>query len=264
MKFVRFVSAGFPQGTYGVFADDSHIEVIAGGLFDPIEKTGKVVDESEITRYLPPVNPPNLLAIGLNYVEHSKETQQKLPTEPLLFIKATTTVVGHGDDIVLPHVAPNGVDYEAELCAIIGRTAKNVSEEEALDYVFGYTCGNDVSDRDVQFKDGQWARGKSFDTFAPLGPYVVTDYDPSSRRVISRLNGKVMQDGITSDMVFPVHKLVSYLSHCMTLPPGTIIMTGTPSGVGYTRTPPVYLKPGDISEVEVEGLGILRNKVVAE
>ncbi|MHB9038014.1 MAG: fumarylacetoacetate hydrolase family protein [Armatimonadota bacterium] len=264
MKFVRFVSPEHPQGTYGVFADNSHIEVISGGLFDPIKKTGKVLDESEIARYLPPVNPANLLAIGLNYVEHSKETQMKLPTAPLLFIKATTAVVGHGEDIVLPRVAPNGVDYEAELCAIIGQTAKNVSEEDALDYVFGYACGNDVSARDVQFNDGQWARGKSFDTFAPLGPYVITDYDPSTRRVISRLNGEVMQDGLTSDMVFPVHKLVSYLSHCMTLAAGTVIMTGTPSGVGYTRTPPVYLKPGDILEVEIEGLGILHNKVVAE
>ena len=264
MKFVRFVSAEYPEGTYGVFAGSGHIEVISGSLFDQVQKTVKLVEESEITRYLPPVNPPNILAIGLNYIEHSKETKQKLPTEPLMFIKANTTVIGHGDNIVLPHVAPNGVDYEAELCVIIGKTARNVSEDDALSYVFGYTCGNDVSDRDVQFSDGQWARGKSFDTFAPLGPYIETDYDTSSRRVISRLNGEVMQDGITSDMVFPVPKLVSYLSHCMTLLPGTVIMTGTPSGVGYTRTPPVYLKSGDISEIEVEGLGILRNKIVAE
>jgi 2-keto-4-pentenoate hydratase/2-oxohepta-3-ene-1,7-dioic acid hydratase in catechol pathway len=223
-----------------------------------------VIDESEITRYLPPVDPPNLLAIGLNYVEHSKETKQKLPTEPLLFIKATTTVIGHGDNIVLPRIMPTGVDYEAELCAIIGRTAKNVSEDNALDYVFGYCCGNDVSGRKAQFNDGQWARGKSFDTFAPLGPYVVTDYDPNCKKVISRLNGQTMQDGTTSDMVFSVVKLVSYLSHNLTLLPGTVIMTGTPFGVGYTRTPPVELKAGDIAEIEVEGLGVLRNQVIAQ
>ncbi|MHB9035969.1 MAG: fumarylacetoacetate hydrolase family protein [Armatimonadota bacterium] len=264
MKLVRFTSAKYPEGTYGIFAEDSRIEVISGGLFDPIKKTGDVVCESEITRYLHPIDPPNVIAIGLNYVEHTKETQQKMPTQPLMFLKATTTVVGHGDNIVLPKIVPTGVDYEAELCAIIGRKAKNVSENEALSHVFGYCCGNDVSGRDVQFADGQWARGKSFDTFAPLGPYVITDFDPNGKRVISRLNGEVMQDGNTSDMVFSVATLVSFLSRNLTLLPGTVIMTGTPFGVGYTRTPPVALKPGDVSEVEVEGLGVLRNTVVAE
>jgi len=263
LKFVRFTSAEFPNGTYGVFAEGSSIEVISGGLLDPVQKTGKVVDESEITRYLPPINPPNIIAIGLNYVEHSKETQLKLPEKPLMFIKATSCAAGHNDNIVLPQVAPEGTDYEAELCVIISKTAKNVAQEDALDYVFGYMCGNDVSARDVQFADGQWARGKSFDTFAPIGPYVETDYDPNGKRVISRLNGEVMQDGITSDMVFNVSYLVSYLSHSLTLLPGTVIMTGTPSGVGYTRTPPVFMKSGDVIEVEVEGLGILYNTVVA-
>ena len=264
LKLVRFTSAKYTAGKYGVLTDDGRIELISGGLLDPIEKTGELINESEITRYLPPIDPPNVIAIGLNYLEHTKETQQKMPSQPLMFIKATTTVVGHGDNIVLPKIAPTGVDYEAELCAIIGRKAKNVSEDEALEYVFGYCCGNDVSGRDVQFADGQWARGKSFDTFAPLGPYVTTDFDPNDKRVISRLNGEVMQDGNTSDMVFSVATLVSFLSRNLTLLPGTVIMTGTPFGVGYTRTPPVALKPGDVSEVEIEGLGILRNTVIAE
>ncbi len=263
MKFVRFVSPNYPDGVYGVFAADGRIEVIKGGLLDPVEKTGNVIEESEITRYLAPIDPPNVLAIGLNYVEHSEETNIKLPDEPLLFIKANTSVIGHKDNIVLPKVCPDAVDFEAELCAIIGRTAKDVSEEDALSYVFCYTCGNDVSGRSAQFKDGQWARGKSFDTFCPIGPYVETDFDPKNCRVVSRLNGTVMQSGVTSDMVFPVAKLVSYLSHSLTLLPGTLIMTGTPSGVGYTRTPPVYMKSGDVIEVEIEGLGTLRNQVIA-
>lgn len=264
MQFVRFTSQEFPTPTCGIFADHRGIEILGGGLLDPIENTGQVIDESQITCYLPPVDPPNVIAIGLNYVEHSKETSMKLPDRPLMFIKATTSIIGHNGSIVLPKIMPAGVDYEAELCAIIGREAKNVSEEEALDNVFGYTCGNDVSGRNAQFGDGQWARGKSFDTFAPIGPYVVTDYDPNNKRVVSRLNGEVMQDGNTSDMVFSVAKLVSYLSHNLTLLPGTVIMTGTPSGVGYTRNPPVELAPGDVVEVDIEGLGILRNEVVAE
>ncbi|MCE5324334.1 fumarylacetoacetate hydrolase family protein [bacterium] len=264
LKFVRFKSARYPQGTYGVFADDGQIEVIKGSLFDTVAKTGDSIDESEITTYLPPVDPPNVLAIGLNYAEHSKETNDILPTAPLLFMKASTAVIAHGQNIVLPHTAPDHVDYEAELCVIIGKSARNVSESDALDYVFGYTCANDVSARDAQKADGQWVRAKSFDTFAPMGPYVVTYLDPTNLRVISRLNGKVMQDGNTNDMIFPVASVVSYLSRCMTLLPGTAILTGTPSGVGFARTPPVYMRPGDVSEIEIEEIGVLRNTVVSE
>lgn len=264
MKFINFASADYPDGTYGIFADDKKIEVIRDGLLDPIVRTGDVVDESEIITYLPPINPPNILAIGLNYVEHSKETDDRIPTSPLLFMKANSAVTGHKTNIVLPHIAPDRVDYEAELCVIIGRKARNVTVEDALDYVFGYTCANDVSARDAQASDGQWVRAKSFDTFAPMGPYVVTDIDPTNLRVMSRLNGEVMQDGNTSDMLFPVATLVSYLSQGMTLQPGTTIFTGTPSGVGFARTPPVYLKPGDISEIEIEGIGVLSNTVISE
>ena len=264
MKIVRFITAGHPGGVYGVVGEDGGIEVIRGGLLNPVERTGEVLKESDIVRCLPPVDPPNLLAIGLNYVDHAAETKDKLPTEPLLFIKSTTTVIAHGDNIVLPKMAPDRVDYEAELAVIIGRTARHVSIGEALDCVLGCTCANDVTARDCQQRDGQWARGKSFDTFAPLGPYVVTDFDPSNRRIQMRLNGKVMQDQPTADMVFNVPFLISHLSHCMTLRPGTVILTGTPSGVGFTRQPPVYLRPGDVCEVEIEGIGVLRNTVVEE
>jgi 2-keto-4-pentenoate hydratase/2-oxohepta-3-ene-1,7-dioic acid hydratase in catechol pathway len=179
-------------------------------------------------------------------------------------MKANTAVIAHGQDIVLPHGSPDHVDYEAELCVIIGRRIRNISESEALDYVFGYTCANDVSARDAQKSDGQWVRAKSFDTFAPMGPYVETDLDPTNLRVVSRLNGKVMQDGNTKDMIFPVANVVSYLSQCMTLLPGTAILTGTPSGVGFARIPPVYLRPGDVSEIEIEGIGTLKNTVVPD
>jgi len=264
LKFVHFTDAQHAGGVYGLVEDDGRIEIIRGGLFDPVEKTGEIARESDIARYLPPVHPPNLLAIGLNYRAHAAETSGKLPSEPVLFIKATTTVRAHLDNILLPKMAPNEVDYEAELGVIIGKTAKNVSLDDALDYVFGYTCANDVTARDCQLRDGQWARGKSFDTFAPLGPYVVTGIEPSGRRIQMRLNGNVMQDQSTADLIFDVPFLVSHLSRCMTLLPGTVIVTGTPSGVGFTRKPPVYLRAGDVCEVEIEGIGVLRNTVAAE
>lgn len=263
MKFVRFTTAKHKDGVYGLVANDGTIEVISGGLFDPISKTGEIVREDDIVRYLVPVDAPNVLAVGRNYREHAAETSSALPSAPLLFIKATTCLIAHRDNIVLPAV-PEHVDYEAELVVIIGKAAKNVSIENALDYVFGYTCGHDVSARDCQKNDGQWARAKSFDTFGPVGPHVVTGVDPSALRVQMLLNGEVMQDQPTSDMVFDVGYLVSYFSRTMTLAPGTLIFTGTPSGVGMARKPPVFLKPGDICEVKIDGVGALRNQMVAE
>jgi 2-keto-4-pentenoate hydratase/2-oxohepta-3-ene-1,7-dioic acid hydratase in catechol pathway len=264
MKFVHFVSAKHPRGVYGLVRESGEIDVIAGGLLDPVRQTGEKVPESDILRYLPPVEPPNILALGLNYYTHVEEGNERPPEQPLLFMKSTSALSAHRDNIVLPRIAPNGSDYEAELCAIIGRRAKDVPVEKALDYVFGYTCGNDVSARDCQVKDGQWARAKSFDTYAPMGPYVVTGLDPGNLRIRMRLNGKVMQDASTKSMVFSVPVLVSYLSRCMTLLPGTVIMTGTPGGVGNARKPPIFLRPGDVCEVEIEGIGVLQNKVVAE
>jgi len=264
MRFVRFVSSEYAAGVYGLVREDGAVEVIRGGLLDPVERTGRILQESDIVRYLPPVDPPNLLCIGLNYVDHARETNQKLPEAPLLFIAATTAVTSHLSNIVLPRVAPDQVDYEAELCVVVGREARQVSAEHAPGYVFGYTCGNDVSARDCQARDGQWARAKSFDTFAPLGPYVVTDIDPSNLAIRMRLNGRVLQDSSTAEMVFNVAALVSHLSQGMTLKPGTVIMTGTPAGIGQRRDPPVFLRPGDVCEVEIEGIGTLRNTVVAE
>ncbi len=264
MKFVRFATARHPQGVYGLVGGDGLIEVLRGGLFDAPECTGEVLKEGDIVRYLPPVDPPNILAIGRNYYAHAMETSDHPPAAPLLFIKANTALSAHEANIVLPSAAPTRVDYEAELVAIIGRRAKNVPVEEALDYVFGFTCGNDVSARDCQAGDGQWARAKSFDTFAPMGPYVVTGLDPGDLLVQMRVNGETMQQQSTKDMLFNVPCLVSYLSHSLTLMPGTALYTGTPSGVGIARKPPVLLKPGDVCEVDIAGVGVLRNRVVAE
>lgn len=264
MKYVRFVSSGHPEGVYGLLDEQGQIRVLKGSLLDSVEETGETLQESDIQKYLPPVDPPNILALGRNYKEHAEETSDDLPTAPLLFIKATSSLNAHNGNIVIPAAAPKQVDYEAELVAIIGKTARNVPIESALDYVFGYTCGHDVSARDCQASDGQWARAKSFDTFAPIGPHVVTGIDPSDLLIRFRLNGETLQNQSTKDMVFNVPFLVSYLSRSMTLLPGTCIFTGTPCGVGIARRPPVLLKPGDVCEVDIEGVGVLRNTVVAE
>ena len=264
MKFMRFRTENHPDGVYGLLEGPDTLSLLKGGLLDPVEKTGETICISDIKGYLLPVDPPNILALGRNYREHAAETADELPKAPLLFIKATTALIAHEDNIMIPSAAPDQVDYEAELVAIIGKKAKNVSEAEALDYVFGYTCGHDVSARDCQASDGQWARAKSFDTFAPMGPMVVTGITPDDLRIRMRVNGEVVQDQSTRDMVFSVAYLVSYLSSSMTLLPGTAIYTGTPCGVGIARKPPLLLKPGDICEVEIDEVGLLLNRVVAE
>ncbi len=221
--------------------------------------------EVEPVRFLPPVDPPNVPAIGLNYREHVRESGASTPKAPVIFLKATTSVIGDGEPIRLPKEAPDEVDYEAELALVIGRRIRNVSPEEALAALAGITCANDVSARDCQRRyDKQWARAKSFDTFCPLGPWIVTDIDPSDLRIRTVLNGETMQDSRTSDMIFGPADLVSYLSRQMTLLPGTVILTGTPPGVGFARTPPRYLRAGDEVAVEIEGIGSLRNPVEME
>lgn len=221
-----------------------------------------------IIKQLAPVYPPNIFAIGLNYRGHAAEQGlTELPRQPLIFAKPTTAVIGAGDTIVLPDSAPNEVDFEAELAVIIGRECRRASERNALDYVFGYTCANDVSARDCQKKlDKQWTRAKGFDTFCPLGPVVVTrdEFDCGNARIRSILNGTVMQDATTADLIFNVPFLISYLSHQFTLLPGTAILTGTPAGVGFTRTPPVYLRSGDLIAIEIEGIGTLTNSVSSD
>ena len=240
--------------------------IVRGDLFGKLEITKQ---RDRIGRLLSPLVPPNILAVGLNYGGHAEETKISKPENPVLFIKATTSVIGLDELILLPLAGPDQVDYEAELAIIIGRKAKNVSREDALRCVLGYTCANDISARDWQIdkQKKQWARGKSFDTFCPLGPCLVTRDeipDPNSLRLRAILNGQVMQDSNTSEMIFDVQSLISDLSRSLTLLPGTVILTGTPEGVGFTRKPPVFLREGDTITVEIEKIGNLTNKVSRE
>jgi len=261
MKFLRFQDdAG--RIAWGIPVDEEHALPLTGDLF------GRFTSGQEprrIAHRLAPVMPPNIIAIGRNYRAHATEMKAaELPKEPLIFLKATTSVIGPYDAIVLPCSAPNEVDYEAELAVIIGRTAKDVGEDQALDHVFGFTCANDVTARDCQKRrDKQWARGKSFDTFCPLGPVIVTadELDCEKAGVRSFLNGDEMQNGNSADLIFSIRSLVSYLSHQFTLVPGTVILSGTPAGVGAARMPPVFLRAGDTIRVEIDGIGSLENRV---
>jgi 2-keto-4-pentenoate hydratase/2-oxohepta-3-ene-1,7-dioic acid hydratase in catechol pathway len=263
MRIVRF-QQGQKEPSYGILESDSRIVPVEGDIFGEWKRARELVALEDV-RLLAPVQPPNVPAIGLNYRSHAVESGAEIPQAPVLFLKASTAVIGPEQPIVLPAMAPDEVDYEVELVIVIGTEARNVSEEDALDYVLGYTCGNDVSARDCQLRlDAQWARGKSFDTFAPLGPWIETELEADACTVRCRLNGEVMQEASTADFIFDTRQLVSYLSRCMTLLPGTAIMTGTPSGVGFARKPPVFLRAGDVVEVEVEGIGTLRNPVVRE
>jgi 2-keto-4-pentenoate hydratase/2-oxohepta-3-ene-1,7-dioic acid hydratase in catechol pathway len=219
-------------------------------------------------QFVAAVNDPHkIICVGLNYKDHAAESGVPIPKDPVLFSKYATALIGHNESIVLPPVS-NEVDYEAELVVVIGRRGRNIPATAALEYVAGYTIGHDVSARDWQLKkDGkQWMAGKTFDTFAPLGPYLVTADevpDPQNLRIALRLNGQTMQDSSTAQLIFGIKEVVAYLSVVMTLEPGDVIYTGTPPGVGVARKPPVFLKPGDVCEVEIEGLGVLRNPVVA-
>jgi len=239
---------------------DNKAQPIEGDIFGKWRNAGRPIPLADV-KLLAPLVPVNLLCFGKNYKAHAEEGGEAPPPEPLLFIKAASCVADPDAPIVLPKVAPSQVDYEAELAVVIGKPARNVSREEALRYVFGYTCANDVSARDVQGRDGQWARAKSFDTFGPLGPWIETELDPRKLRIQGRLNGKIMQDASTAEMIFDVAFLISYLSQGMTLLPGTVLSTGTPAGCAFSHTPPAWLKPGDTFEVEIEGIGVLRNPV---
>lgn len=218
----------------------------------------------------PPVrNPRKIVCIGLNYRDHAIEGGKAIPTEPVIFSKFHTALIAAGENIVLPKVAKK-VDYEAELVIVIGKECKHVpNDDTAFQYVGGYTCGHDVSARDWQFKgeEKQWTIGKTFDTFAPVGPHILTadeKFDPHNARIQLRLNGETMQNSSTREFIFGVPAILNYLTQVMTLVPGDLIFTGTPPGVGIARKPPVLLKPGDVCEVEIEGLGVLKNPVVAE
>ncbi len=263
MRLIRFEDAS-GQVRMGEQLAPDEARVIRGDVFGSHEVTS---ERARVKRLLAPIEPPNVIAIGLNYQRHAAESGTKVPDFPLVFFKLTTSVVGPGEPIVLPADAPDEVDYEAELAVVIGRRARKVSEADALRYVLGYTCANDVSARDCQIRrDKQWARAKGFDTFCPLGPCVVIDpaMNPDALPIRARLNGQVMQDSNTADMIFSVPRLISYLSYQFTLLPGTVICTGTPEGVGCARKPPVYLKPGDTITIEIDGIGELSNPVVAD
>ena len=242
--------------------DGQSVHLLDGAIFGELKDRGQSLPLSEV-ELLSPLVPQNVLCFGRNYKAHAEEGGDDLPSEPLLFIKANSCVIGPEDAIVVPAIAPGQVDYEAELAVIIGRETKNVEPNDAMAAVFGYTCANDVSARDVQNSDGQWARGKSFDTFGPLGPWIETELDPSNVRIRGRLNGRTMQDESTTMLIFDIPYLISFLSKAMTLKPGTVVLTGTPSGCGFAQSPPAWLKPGDTFEVDIEGIGILKNHVTA-
>ena len=225
---------------------------------------------SQSVKLLPPIpKPGKILCVGLNYRDHAIEGGKAIPTEPVLFAKYSNTLIGQGDPIKLPKVAQK-VDYEAELVIVIGKTGKHIpNDKTAFDYVGGYTIGHDVSARDWQFRgeEKQWSIGKTFDPFAPTGPVIVTAdeaFDPHNVRIQLRLNGQTMQNSSTKEFIFGVPAMLSFLSQVLTLEPGDLIFTGTPPGVGISRKPPVLLKAGDVTEVEIEGIGILKNPVVAE
>ena len=264
MKIIRYKNSAKENNIkYGILEDEKIFE-LEGDVFGDFS-IGTEVGNLENIELKAPVDPPNIIAIGLNYKKHAEESGIRLPDKPIIFIKANTSVADPDKEIVLPRLASEEVDYEAELAVVIAKECKNIEEEEVSDYILGYTASNDVSARDCQIrKDKQWARAKSFDTFCPLGPFIETDLDANNLKISSVLNGRVMQNSKTSDMIFSVEELVSYLSKNMTLKPGTVIMTGTPEGVGFARKEPIYLRDGDTIEIKIEGLGNLRNNVVSE
>ncbi|MFT3743542.1 MAG: fumarylacetoacetate hydrolase family protein [Pyrinomonadaceae bacterium] len=219
--------------------------------------------KQDVVLAAPVPRPGKIICIGLNYRNHAIESGMDIPTSPIIFSKFVTCVAAPNEPILLP-VGSEKVDYEAELAVVMGRRAKNVAIGNAMDHVFGYTNFNDVSARDMQFADGQWQRGKSCDTFAPFGETVVTKdeiADPHNLRIQFRLNGETMQDSTTNELIFDIPAIIEFLSRSITLEPGDIIATGTPPGVGFARKPPVFLKDGDVCEVEIEGLGVLSNSV---
>ena len=265
MHIIRHLSPTGPA--YAALQPDGSAREITGDLFGEYRVTDRVVIPG---KRLAPIQPTNLLCIGLNYRKHAEEGGRGAPERPVLFIKATSATQNPGDPIELPRgLASHEVDYECELAVVIGRPCKNATRANALDFVLGYTCANDVSARDWQQRLGgsQWCQGKSFDTFCPLGPVLVTRDEipnPNALTIRTILNGETMQDWNTNDMIFDVPTLITFLSGSKTLLPGTVILTGTPHGVGFARKPPVWLKAGDTVSIEIEKIGTLTNPVVEE
>jgi 2-keto-4-pentenoate hydratase/2-oxohepta-3-ene-1,7-dioic acid hydratase in catechol pathway len=268
MKIAQFYNEG--RIGVGLIQDESLIPFdFDGNMIDFIEAEGSATPRRtegiplENVRWAPPVTcPSKILALGLNYQDHAKESKGQVPETPLIFAKFPNSVTGHDDEIRWDTKVTTKVDFEAELAVVIGKKVYDCPEASALEAVFGYTCANDVSARDLQFGDGQWVRGKSLDTFCPLGPWMVTTDeipDPHSLKIQCRLNGELMQDSHTGLMIFMIPSLISFMSRHFTLIPGDIILTGTPHGVGAFRKPPVYMKDGDEVVVEIERVGRLVN-----
>ena len=266
MKIIRYRDKDGLEG-HAVLDNQGQAFRLEGNLFEgPVQTHERV----EPVKWLAPLIPQSILCIGLNYRLHAEETRSPLPEHPILFMKLPNSIQNPEDPIILPRtLVSDRVDYECELAVIIGKPARNVRPENALDYVFGYTAANDVSARDWQKNGGggQWCRGKTFDTFCPLGPVLVTKDeipDPGNLGIRTLLNGEVMQSSNTNDMIFDVSSLIAFLSGSTTLMPGTVILTGTPSGVGMARNPRVFLKEGDVVSIEIDQIGTLTNPVIAE
>lgn len=263
MKIARFQYEG--EISYGILdvgegsAEVELVELLGDPLVAGYDTTGRRIRFEDVKLLAPVIPRSKVVCVGKNYADHVAEMSGvtgiggEAPEEPLLFLKPNTSVIGPGDTIVRPAISER-VEHEGELAMVIGAIAKNVSEADALKYVFGFTCANDVTARDIQIKDGQWARGKGFDTFCPLGPVIETDPDLTDVRVVTRVNGEVRQDGSTAQLIHGLARIVAYASEAFTLLPGDVILTGTPAGVGL-------LESGDVVEVEIEGIGILRNSV---
>ena len=251
MKIIRFEYRGKIE--YGVI-EGKTVNLIKGSIFDDdIKLTGTSVSADNLNPLAPAI-PSKVICVGLNYKDHAKELDMPLPEEPILFLKPPTAVIGPGDEIIYPPQA-HRLDYEAELAVVIKRIAKNIPKDRVNSYILGYTCLNDVTARDLQKKDGQWTRAKSFDTFCPIGPYIVTGIDAHDLKIELYLNNEVRQSSSTCNLIFAIEYLVSFISGIMTLYPGDVVATGTPPGVGS-------LAKGDEVEVRIEGIGTLKNKVV--
>jgi 2-keto-4-pentenoate hydratase/2-oxohepta-3-ene-1,7-dioic acid hydratase in catechol pathway len=251
MKLMRLHSAGEMRW---VISDTDGIYWLEGDPFGTWTRGIEVASLAGV-RFLAPCQPTKIIAIGLNYVSHAEEVDAVVPKEPFFFLKPPSSIVAHGGKVIHPANLSQRVDYEGELAVVMGKSGRDIATREASEYVLGYTCANDVTARDLQRTDPQWTRAKGFDTFCPLGPVIATDVDPSDLMIRTRLNGEVRQEASTSEMVFSVERLISYISAVMTLEAGDVILTGTPAGVGE-------LKPGDRIEVEIESVGTLTNTVV--
>lgn len=266
MKIIRHTDSS-GRIAHAALQPDGSAFAIEGDIFGDFRITDS---PAEVVKTLTPLQPFAIVCIGLNYKFHAEETKAAIPQHPVVFMKLPNVIQHPGDPILLPtHLKSDKVDYECELAVVIGKTARNVKRENALQHVLGYTCANDVSARDWQKHagGGQWCRGKTFDTFCPLGPVLVTADEipnPNALSIKTVLNGQVMQDWNTNDMIFDVPTLIEFLSGSTTLMPGTIILTGTPHGVGMARTPPVWLAEGDTVSVEIEKIGTLTNPVRLE